>query len=546
MEEWFQQASFEECDAMTALQLDYRFEGDNFASMWWMLFQELEFKHTGTAYELPKTFPCSNDETIVASEIYKRLDSFAIPQVTDSFQTAISPTNSLSKIRQKMTKDQAKWWRKTRRELIFRKFYKEIEATTIKQGNRKARKSKATTKKRTKKSQTKTVSLKDGKDAGAELYLRRTNKNKRAKVHSKTNVIHEEEIEFPTVAEYAHMAREEYDEQSYLYAVQETFYSSFDEWRFIVDHNQSLLLYGSGSKRRLIEEFVQRELKKHGDVLVIDGYDKDVAIIPILELIVYRWLDASKELFILEQEKEKEAMMTFSTRGNPLIVEKAFAIGKALAQVITKTTRQPLYLCIHNIDGVGLRNHTAQEALAALVASSSFGNNNLNCIRLVASIDHVNAPMLLWDSLVSATFQFYWLRVDTHRPFISEVTESKISMGESKGSSTFTKKHQQFTATATATKKSTFEVLDSLAPRVAQSLQQLVTIQLNTGKTWVDHKDLLKQCQLNCIVSSDSQLRGFLGEMFDHKIVQKDDKKYHVPHSRAGLEKILNYVTAKK
>ena len=44
-----------------------------------------------------------------------------------------------------------------------------------------------------------------------------------------------------------------------------------------------------------------------------------------------------------------------------------------------------LYLLIHNIDGYNLRNHNAQDVLSRLA-------NILN-VHLVASIDHINAPL---------------------------------------------------------------------------------------------------------------------------------------------------------
>jgi hypothetical protein len=45
MSGWFATATPEECDAMSALQLDYRFSGDHLGSVWWIHLQELDFKH---------------------------------------------------------------------------------------------------------------------------------------------------------------------------------------------------------------------------------------------------------------------------------------------------------------------------------------------------------------------------------------------------------------------------------------------------------------------------------------------------------------------
>ena len=61
----------------------------------------------------------------------------------------------------------------------------------------------------------------------------------------------------------------------------------------------------------------------------------------------------------------------------------------AIVQTLART-QETLYLAVHNIDGLALRADKAQSALAQLAAASP-------SVRLVASIDHINAP-LLWSS----------------------------------------------------------------------------------------------------------------------------------------------------
>jgi origin recognition complex subunit 2 len=55
------------------------------------------------------------------------------------------------------------------------------------------------------------------------------------------------------------------------------------------------------------------------------------------------------------------------------------------------------YLVVNNIDGVALRTPEAQATLADLAATG--------VVRLVASVDHVNAP-LLWDKKLLARFNW--------------------------------------------------------------------------------------------------------------------------------------------
>ena len=76
----------------------------------------------------------------------------------------------------------------------------------------------------------------------------------------------------------------------------------------------------------------------------------------------------------------------------------------------------PIYVVIHNIDGLKLRSHDCQSTLAALVTYSQVNNDlsfvhedlfNERILRLVASIDHVDASLHLWD--VDLLEQFSWV-----------------------------------------------------------------------------------------------------------------------------------------
>ena len=63
-----------------------------------------------------------------------------------------------------------------------------------------------------------------------------------------------------------------------------------------------------------------------------------------------------------------------------------------------------MFLLIHNIDGLGLRNPVAQNSIATLTASSN--KNGLPLIRVVASVDNVNAALVLWSPEVEQKFDW--------------------------------------------------------------------------------------------------------------------------------------------
>jgi origin recognition complex subunit 2 len=550
MEEWFQNASSEECDAMLALQLDYRFEGDQFATHWWMLFRQLGFEHTGTIYQMPKSFPTTPGKSYTATQMYQLMDTFAIPQLVSSFQREeIIKTSEPKMI---MTDDEAKWWKELRAKLIFRRFYSDVEVRTTDQQQQESRGPSRKIPKRQSKSNpraTDAISIRNKRksssaDSGAELYLRKTSKRIRH-VKRKNNVvdIDHDDFAFPTIQEYTKAARKYNIED--LDTMENSYYDSFKEWRFLAATNQSLLFYGVGSKRSLLNTFVEKELKKDGDVLVINGYDKEVSIEALLQLIVHNWLggvDPKNDIDDVHLHRGRiSGGIAYPRHGNPLVVQKAIAIGQALVGLVTESLR-PLYLVIHNIDGIGLRNYTAQEALAGLVFHSKTHVNGQNALRLVTSIDHVNGPLLLWDSMSCASFRWTWKQVHTYRPYIEEITESKIPDVQPKT----VKRKGATVSTSTeqidgVIKESTFQVLESLAPRITQSLHELVKLQLNKRNKWVDYKEIFKRCQMEFIINTDATLRKYLKELKDHNIVESNHHKYRVPFNNEGLKKILKF-----
>ena len=180
------------------------------------------------------------------------------------------------------------------------------------------------------------------------------------------------------------------------------------ELKFLLNTNHSLLFHGVGSKKRLLNNFVDSELRMHGDVLTLNGYDPNINIAQILDILVTLFLNGvepSPVPLIQVAAESRECGIGLLRTPNQLtshVVRRAIAIAKALGD----RHPRPIYLVIHNIDGVGLRNEDAQRALSVLVVHS----NVLNCakrdeivvedrriVRIAASLDHVDVPIIMWD-----------------------------------------------------------------------------------------------------------------------------------------------------
>lgn len=180
------------------------------------------------------------------------------------------------------------------------------------------------------------------------------------------------------------------------------------EWKFLLNTNHSLLFHGVGSKKRLLDNFVDSELKMHGDVLTLNGYDPNINIAQILDILVTLFLNGvepSPVPIIQVAAENRECGIGLLRTPNQLtshVVRRAIAIAKALGD----RHPRPIYLVIHNIDGVGLRNEDAQRALSVLVVHSNVPNcakrdeivvEDRRIVRIAASLDHVDVPILLWD-----------------------------------------------------------------------------------------------------------------------------------------------------
>ena len=184
----------------------------------------------------------------------------------------------------------------------------------------------------------------------------------------------------------------------------------FSDWRFLLSTNHSLLLYGFGSKRALLDRFGEEELSKEGDTLHIGAYDHSVTIDRLLDVLVDQLLGglayADRMRLKSEAFRGRSSGMDkiTSVRAPPAAVQRAVEISIKIAS----TCSRPVYIVLHNIDGPGLRNQAAQEALSSLSAHSII--NGIRMIRIAGSVDHINAAVVLWNKRISKDFA--WVSTD--------------------------------------------------------------------------------------------------------------------------------------
>eukprot|EP00951_Prasinocladus_malaysianus_P007716 scaffold55356_cov46-Prasinocladus_malaysianus.AAC.1 len=152
------------------------------------------------------------------------------------------------------------------------------------------------------------------------------------------------------------------------------------------------------------------------------------------------------------------------------------------------------------------------------------------CISLVASMDHVDTP-ILWDKQTAAQFNWIWEDATTYAPYVAEASHiPPMLLG----------KKDEFTAKGAAM------VLRSLTAKARQVFQQLAENQEagSPKEQGLPFHAWFKLCREKFLVTSELLLRTHLTEFKDHELVKvrraaDGGDLYYVPIDKTVLAKLL-------
>ncbi|XP_017092228.2 origin recognition complex subunit 2 [Drosophila bipectinata] len=265
------------------------------------------------------------------------------------------------------------------------------------------------------------------------------------------------------------------EHETSINAIMEEYRSYFPKWMCILNEGFNILLYGLGSKRQLLQSFHQEVLSQQ-TVLVVNGFFPSLTLKDVLDSIIGEILDAG-----VSPANPHEAVD---------MIEEEFAL-------IPETH---LFLIVHNLDGSMLRNVKAQAILSRLARVPN--------IHLLASIDHINTP-LLWDQGKLSSFNFSWWDCTTMLPYTDETAFENSLLVQNSGE------------LALSSMRSVFS---SLTTNSRGIYMLIVKYQLknkgNATYQGMPFKDLYSSCREAFLVSSDLALRAQLTEFLDHKLVK--------------------------
>ncbi|NWY50175.1 ORC2 protein, partial [Chionis minor] len=251
--------------------------------------------------------------------------------------------------------------------------------------------------------------------------------------------------------------------------------SLFSKWMLQLHLGFNIVLYGLGSKRDLLEKF-RTSMLQDSVHLVVNGYFPSITVRSILNSIT---------------EEVLEHIGTFRSPLDQLeFIVKRFKEDSSLE----------LYVLIHNLDSQMLRGERSQQILAQL--------SSLPSIYLIASIDHINAP-LMWDQAKLSLYNWLWYETTTFSPYVEETSYENSLLIQQSGSLALS---------------SLTHVLRSLTLNARGIFRLLAQYQLenkdNPSYPGLSFQDFYQQCREAFLVNSDLTLRAQLTEFRDHKLIR--------------------------
>jgi hypothetical protein len=309
----------------------------------------------------------------------------------------------------------------------------------------------------------------------------------------------------------------------------------FEEWRFLLSTNHSVFLHGLGSKQGVLDNFRKYIRNSHsGEVICTQGHHREVTFGHILDLFVNQFLDAQEPNQIQDLAIRSTGISTPGLLGSHPWVRRAMAVGQALAERAWKL-KKPIFWCLHNIDG--MNNRTLQEGIAALLVNARVTKESSG-LRLLASVDHVNASAVLWDTTTLSNLAVCWKEVHTFQPHLEE-----IQWGTEEERKTTKVSNRSKAQSERSNDESFTLVLSALSPRHSDIIRVLASLQLDAPDKPVNYPQFFQQCKHKCLLKSDSELRQYLTELVDHGLVEKlaGGRLVKIPYTAERLHDILAY-----
>lgn len=349
-------------------------------------------------------------------------------------------------------------------------------------------------------------------------------------------------------AEYEAFANGARGSNSRVQAALESAEAYFPQWVAELKDGFNLLIYGYGSKRRLVNRFVTTELSRRGHVAIVNGHFPQLGLRDVLATL---------------EDTLSIPDAPFPPAATPL-ERAAYRVYARFAK--PSAAKAPLFLILHNIDAPALRTPRALSALA-LLASAPF-------IHIVATFDHLHTPLLFSASASNAPpheagakgddgfppsmrgFNWIYHSIATFDDYDVELSYARLSttslgaLGQA--------------GTTGVSEEGALQILRSVPPMAARLLKLILTRQIaglpaettshaayptsSTAPVFALDVDVLqKAARDRFIAREEDRFNALMGEFKDHGLVVvaeldpegRTGRWAWVPLGKAAIERIL-------
>ena len=297
--------------------------------------------------------------------------------------------------------------------------------------------------------------------------------------------------------------------------------SMHSSWLFSLMSSYSLLLYGYGSKRAVVNLFLK---KLDGDTVVIEGGHNAVdgeGIVAMVESIIGARRGNNVAPF--------GSVFKSRSGGTIIALSNLTRYARSVAALVSASGKR-INIVVHSFDGPAMRSRAVLEVLCALKCGGA---------NLIVTVDSVNATEVLdWD--INACLNFRHVEVHTFATYDAEAKLLNLSHWEDTEASSDKGKLEPIGGVG--------QILKSLAPRHAELMKLLSITQLSNGddnSNGVDYNSFRATLKSKMVINSESALKSLLVELLEHRLVVKkkiDGKDYlAIPHSVDTLNMIKNW-----
>ncbi|KAH8738958.1 origin recognition complex protein subunit 2 [Cryptosporidium ryanae] len=267
----------------------------------------------------------------------------------------------------------------------------------------------------------------------------------------------------------------------------------------------SVIIYGFGSKKNFLDEFINKKVRGKYITLMIRGYFKQIKFKNcLIELI------KNIDKFYQEQnhlvDRESSVLDGIEELSTETIIQKINYLHNKLLNIYYN-----IFIVIHNIDNISLRSHIP--AITKLV--------QIPFVTLIASVDNIRWPVL-WNTSMRHKTNILYLNVSTMEEYKTELDHLYEDQLPNWLGADADKVDQKYTLDQFNS------ILNCMTPSHVQLAKAIAEIQYENEH--VPEEQLYKKLRSSMTVTTKSALSQLLVELLSHEILTK---KYSIDENES-------------